>query len=476
MSRRASPARTLAALAAAVAWLVTAGTAAAQTLTLVAPAAPGGGWDQTARAMQRALRESEPHAAVQVENVPGAAGTVGLARFISGERGRPDALLVIGLVMVSGIATNGSAVSLADATPIARLTGEHEVIVVPADSPFRTLQDLVTALRRAPQSVSWGGGSAGGTDDLLARLLAEAVGVAPAAVNYVAFSGGGEALAAVLGGQVTAGVSGYGEFAQSIATGQLRALATSAPVREPGLDAPTLREAGVPLDLANWRGVVAPPGISAAEQAALTARVRALVASAAWRDTLQRTGWTDLYADGPAFRQFLLAEQARVIGVIERLQAGRAVAPRGLTPSAATAPVVALTLAAGLAALLFWQRRARGRVKTAPSTAPSTVPSTAPPAYPSTALSASPSTALPTSPGGSRRVAAIAAACLAQAVLMPLVGFVPTAAAVFTIGAYALGSTRVARNAAIGVAVASVLALLFGVGLHVPLPMGAWLP
>lgn len=469
MSRRASPSRTLAALAVAVAWLVTAGAASpqAQTLTLVAPAAPGGGWDQTARAMQRALRESEPHAAVQVENVPGAAGTVGLARFISGERGRPDALLVIGLVMVSGIATNGSAVSLADVTPIARLTGEHEVIVVPADSPFRTLQDLVTALQRAPQSVSWGGGSAGGTDDLLARLLAEAVGVAPAAVNYVAFSGGGEALAAVLGGQVTAGVSGYGEFAQSIAAGHLRALATSAPVREPGLDAPTLREAGVPLDLANWRGVVAPPGISAAEQAALTARVRALVGSAAWRDTLQRTGWTDLYADGPAFRQFLLAEQARVIGVIERLQAGRAVAPGGLTPSAATAPRVAVTLAAGLAALLFWQRRGRGRVKTAPATALSSAPGRSAP-------STSPSTALSTSSGGARRVAAIAAACLAQAVLMPLVGFVPTAAAVFTIGAYALGSRRVARNAALGVAVAGVLALLFAVGLQVPLPMGAW--
>jgi putative tricarboxylic transport membrane protein len=442
----------------AAAWLSAASTtsAAAQTLTIVAPAAPGGGWDQTARALQRALRESEPHAAVQVENVPGAAGTVGLARLISGERGRPDALLVIGLVMVSGIATNGSAVSLADVTPIARLTGEHEVIAVPADSPFRTLQDLVAALQRAPQSVSWGGGSAGGTDDLLARLLAEAVGVPPAAVNYVAFSGGGEALAALLGGQVTAGVSGYGEFAQSIATGQLRALATSAPVREPGLDAPTLREAGVPLDLANWRGVVAPPGLSAAEQAALTARVRALVSSASWRDTLRRTGWTDLYTDGPAFRQFLLAEQARVVGVVARLQSGRAVAAGGFTPSPRTAPAVAVTLAAGLAALLVWQRRTRSRVPPGPSRASST--------------------ALSPSPGGSRRVAAVAAACLAQAVLMPLVGFVPAAAAVFTTGAYALGSRRVLGNAAIGVALAAVLALLFGSGLQVPLPTGAWLP
>ncbi len=445
MAHRPSPARLLTATAATVAWLVTAGVepARAQTLTVVAPAAPGGGWDQTARAMQRALRDVDPHGAVQVENVPGAAGTVGLARFVSAERGRPDALLVIGLVMVSGIATNGSAVSLADVTPIARLTGEHEVIVVPANSPFRTLKDLVNALARAPQSVSWGGGSAGGTDDLLARLLAEAVGVAPAAVNYVAFSGGGEALAAVLGGQVTAGVSGYGEFAQSIAAGQLIALASSAPVREPGIDVPTLRELGVPLDLANWRGVVAPPGISAAEQAALTARVRAMVRSPAWQETLQRTGWTDLYADGPAFRQFLLAEQARIVGVIERLQAGRAATPGGFTPSPATAPAAAAGLALALGALLAWQRRGSG-------------------------------TSVAASRGGHGRIAAVTVACLAQSLLMPVIGFIPTAAAVFATGAYALGSTRVLYNVVIGLTVASVLAAVFGAGLDVPLPMGVW--
>ncbi len=445
MTHRPSTARVVTAAGLTLALLVTAGASptSAQTLTVVAPAAPGGGWDQTARAMQRALREVDPQAAVQVENVPGAAGTIGLARFVSAERGRPDALLVIGLVMVGGIATNHSAVSLTDVTPIARLTGEHEVIVVPAVSPYRTLQDLVGALRRTPQRVSWGGGSAGGTDDLLARLLAEAVGVAPSQVNYVAFSGGGEALAAVLGGQVTAGVGGHSEFAQSIAAGQLRALASSAPVREPGIDVPTLRELGVPLDLANWRGVVAPPGISAVEQAALTARVRAMVGSPAWQETLQRTGWTDLYADGPAFRQFLLAEQARIIGVVERLQADRAATPSGFTPSPRAAPAAAVVVALALGALLVWQRRGSG-------------------------------TGVAPSRGGHRRVAAVTAACLAQSLLMPVIGFIPTAAAVFATGAYALGSTRVRYNVAVGVAVASVLAALFGAGLDVPLPMGAW--
>ena len=181
------------------------------------------------------------------------------------------------------------------------------------------MRDLLDAFVAAPASVSWGGGSAGGTDDLLVRLIAEAVDVPPAAANYVAFSGGGEALAALLGGQVTAGVSGYGEFAQSIATGQLRVLATLGAGARAAVDAPTLRESGVALDLANWRAVVAPPGISAAEQDALTRRVRRMVASPSWRETLQRTGWTDAYLDGAAFRQFLLAEQARVHAVLGRL-------------------------------------------------------------------------------------------------------------------------------------------------------------
>jgi putative tricarboxylic transport membrane protein len=399
--------------------------AAAQDLTIVAPAAPGGGWDQTARALQRAFAASTPPVSVQVENVPGAAGTIGLARFASADRGRADALLVTGLVMVSGIVATRSVVSLADVTPIARLTGEFEVIVVPASSPHRTLQDLLAAFRAAPRSVSWGGGSAGGTDDLLARLMAEAIGIAPADVNYVAFSGGGEALAALLGGQITAGVSGLGEFAQSINSGQLRAL-----------------EAGVPLDLANWRAVVAPPGVSDAEAAALTARVRAAVTSPAWRDTLARTGWTDLYQDGPAFRQFLLAEQARVNAVLARLTQGGPAAATAWVPTASTAPALAVGLTVLLALLHMWQRRG---VATGGS-----------------------------APGGMARVGLITGATLAHAVLQPTTGFVPTATLLFAAGAAAMGNTRPVRAFAIGAAVAVVIAVVFAAGLGVPLPMGAW--
>ena len=212
-------------------------------ITIVAPAAPGGGWDQTARVMQEVIRDNGLAASVQVVNTPGAAGTIGLARFVNSERGNGNALLVMGLVMVSGIVTSHSPVTLADVTPIARLSGEYEVIVVPASSPFKTLADLVAAFKASPRAVSWGGGSAGGTDEILVRLVAGKVGVKPAGVNYIAYSGGGQALAAVLGAHVSAAVSGLGEFGAQIESGQLRALAISSPERVPALSRKPLPQA-----------------------------------------------------------------------------------------------------------------------------------------------------------------------------------------------------------------------------------------
>lgn len=326
---------------------------AGQALTITAPAAPGGGWDQTARAMQRVFADIEPGVNVQVDNVPGAAGTIGLARFIQSERGNPHALLITGLVMMSGVIINGSPVSMSDTTPIARLIAEYEVIAVPASSPHRTLGDLIDAFTRDPGSVSWGGGSAGGTDDLLVRLMAEQIGLPASRVNYIAFSGGGAALAAVLGGQLTAAVSGYAEFAGQIAAGQLRVLAISSSSRVNGIDAPTLRESGVALDLANWRAVVAPPGLSDAEGEALTARITRLATSGQWRTLLAQNGWGDQFLTGPELRQFLSAEQARIEEVFRRLSStdraepgAKSITPMTLPTAAATVLLVAIGLAA----------------------------------------------------------------------------------------------------------------------------------
>ena len=226
-------------------------------LDIIAPANPGGGWDQTARAMQAALQADKLASGVQVENIGGAGGTIGLAQFVSSKGKKGDAVLVGGLVMVGAILTNKSPVTLANVKPLARLTGEYELIVVPTDSPIQSMADLTAKLKEDPGSVSWGGGSAGGTDHILAGLIAKAAGVDPTKVNYIAHSGGGEALSAILGGHVTAGISGYEEFAPQIAAGKLRGLAISSDERLPGIDVPTLKEQGIDVSLVNWRGVFA---------------------------------------------------------------------------------------------------------------------------------------------------------------------------------------------------------------------------
>ena len=308
--------------------LLLAGPVAAQTpsvaspafdqLRIVAPAGPGGGWDQTARVMQQALQETGIAGAAPVENIPGAAGTIGLARFIGAERGSDDAVLVSGLIMLGGIVTYQSPVTLADATPLARLTGEYEVIVVPAESPYRSLQELLEAFTERPEAVSWGGGSAGGSDQILVGLIAEKLGVSPARVNYIAFSGGGESLSAIVGGQVTAGVNGLAELAAQIEAGTVRALAISSGERLPGLDVPTLREQGIDIEFENWRSVLAPPGITPGERARLGAAIGAMVRSAPWRAALEQYRWIDRYLGGEEFERYGESEETRVRGILRQ--------------------------------------------------------------------------------------------------------------------------------------------------------------
>ena len=309
--RRRSLMGLLVALLAGMAWA-----APPDSLRIMAPASPGGGWDGTSRAMQSVLQESGIVEQVEVFNVPGAGGTVGLAQLASSEQGNGDLLMMMGLVMVGSILTNDAPVTLAQTTPIARLTAEYEVIVVPADSEYQTLQDLIDAFRADPGAISWAGGSAGGTDHILVGLLAQAVGVDPQAINYIPFSGGGEALASILGAQVSAGVSGYSEWAGQIESGELRVLAISAPERQEGIDAPTLMEQGMDLELANWRGVVAPPGISEEARQVLIDTMDEMVASEAWQETLERFGWTSAYMAGDEFAAYLENEDIRVREVL----------------------------------------------------------------------------------------------------------------------------------------------------------------
>lgn len=287
--------------------------------TIIAPAAPGGGWDQTARSIQSVMQQEGISNNVQVVNVPGAGGTIGLAQFASQQKGKDDALIVGGYVMVGAILTNNSPVTLKDVTPIARLTGEYEAVVVPASSPYKTMGELIEALKEDPGAVSWAGGSAGGTDHIAVGLIAEAAGVDPTKINYIAYSGGGEALAAILGSQVTAGISGYGEFEAQVNSGDLRILAISSAEPIEGIDAPTLKEAGLDVVVENWRMLAAAPGISDEQKAAITADVEKLAKSAAWQEVLETKGWADTYLAGEEFDKQLDADIAATQKILQQI-------------------------------------------------------------------------------------------------------------------------------------------------------------
>jgi putative tricarboxylic transport membrane protein len=306
--RRAAFLKTLLALSAGSAL---AGRAAAGDRgRILIPANPGGGWDSTGRALGQALLEVAAFDQLMVENKGGAAGTLGLAHFVNTSQGDPNALLVMGAVMLGGIITGKPPVSLNLATPIARLTSEYNVFVLPASSPYKSLPEVLAQLKKDPRSVKWGGGSRGATEHIAAAMMARAVGVNPARLNYVAFRGGGEAAAAILGGFVTLGGSGYSEFANYIDAGKMRAVAVTASQRLPGIAAPTLRELGIPFEIDNWRGVYGAPAISPAQRALLTAKVLRATQSKSWAQALAHNRWTPALLSGPGFDKFVSEDLA----------------------------------------------------------------------------------------------------------------------------------------------------------------------
>jgi putative tricarboxylic transport membrane protein len=283
-------------------------------ISFMAPADPGGGWDETARALQQSMREAKLGNGAEVYNVPGAGGTLGLSQLVSKQNGKPDQLMVMGLVMLGAVEANQSSVSVDQTTPIAALTEEAEAIVVPAKSKYKTFGDLVADLKADPASIAWAGGSAGGTDQLLVGQLAKAVGADPGQTKYVAHAGGGEALAAILSGSVDAGVSGVSEFVDQVEAGKLRMLAVSGeePIDVGGTAVKPIKDQGVDVVMTNWRGIVAPPGLSEKQREDVVAFVNELQASPAWQASLERFGWKPLAKSGDEFSAFLKSEQQRV--------------------------------------------------------------------------------------------------------------------------------------------------------------------
>jgi len=291
---------------------------AAANLKMMIPANPGGGWDTTGRALGKAMQESGAASTVSYDNKGGAAGAIGLAQFVNSGKGDPNALMVMGAVMVGGIITGKPPVNLSQATPLARLTSEYNVFVLPASSPLKSMKDVIEQLKKDPGSVKWGGGSRGSTEHIAAAMIAREVGVDPAKINYVAFRGGGEATAAILGGNVTVGGSGYSEFAEYITTGKMRPLAVTSDRRLPGVAVPTLKEQGINVVIGNWRGVYGAPGISADQRKTLIDIVLKATKSKAWAESLEKNNWTPALMTGDEFGRFVDDEFASLRAVMAK--------------------------------------------------------------------------------------------------------------------------------------------------------------
>jgi putative tricarboxylic transport membrane protein len=292
---------------------------AADNYKIMIGANPGGGYDQVGRGIGKALQESGAAGSVTYENKGGAGGTIGLAQFVNSSKGDPHAMIVVGAIMVGAIVQNNPPINLSHATPIARLMAEYNVFVVPANSPLKSMKEVVDQMKKDPASVKWGGGSKGSIDHLSVAMIARDAGVDVNKVNYVPFKGGGEATAAVLGGHITVGTSGWGELQEFITSGKMRAIGITSPTRIKGVDVPTLKEQGVNVDIANWRGVYGAPGITPAQRKALSDAVTKATKAKAWTDTLEKNSWTPLLLTGPEFDHYVDEEHARLRALMSKL-------------------------------------------------------------------------------------------------------------------------------------------------------------
>ena len=283
---------------------------AAAAVKMMLPANPGGGWDTTGRALGKALQDAGVASSVTYDNKGGAAGAIGLAQFVNSSKGDSNAMMVMGAVMLGGIITGKPPVSLTQATPLARLTSEYNVFVLPANSPFKSMAEVVAQLKKDPGSVKWGGGSRGSTEHIAAAMIAREVGVDPSKINYVAFRGGGEAISAILGGNVTVGGSGYSEFAEYIAAGKMRPVGVTSATRLKGVNVPTLKEQGINVEIGNWRGVYGAVGITAEQRKALIDALAKTFKSKSWQDAMAKNNWTPAWMAGDEFTNFVDSEFA----------------------------------------------------------------------------------------------------------------------------------------------------------------------
>jgi len=287
-------------------------------LTLIAPAGPGGGWDGFVREQQQALRSAGLVGNAQVVNIPGAGGTIGLGRFTTmGDRS--DTLLATGSAMTGGILINDSPVGWDDVRPIAKIAEDYDVIIVPADSPHQTIDDLLDEWREDPKGHPWTGGSAGSMDHLVVAELALAAGIEGTDITFIPKSGGGEAIQALLNGTADYAATGYNEVSDQVESGRVRALGVTGPERIEGVDIPTIKEQGHDVELSNWRGMLATKDVPEEEFQQQLRLLEQMRETPEWQDALERNAWTDAWETGEDLDRFIAEDDEKTAALLEEL-------------------------------------------------------------------------------------------------------------------------------------------------------------
>ncbi len=422
-----------------------------KAITLLVGANPGGGWDQLARLIQQVMMtEGISPVPVEVINRGGAGGTIGLTELVTRHRRDPYMLMIGGSTLASASISHGSRFTMLDSVPLARIVSEYDVVAVPADSSFQSMEALTARLRSDPESIVWGGGSAASIDHILVGLIAQAAGVDPRRITYVAFAGGGEASAAVMGGQVTAGVSGLAEWKSLAEAGRMRLLAISSAQRLDGIDVPTLREAGLDVVVENWRSLMLPPGVRNSEKEWLLSAIETLRASEDWMEVLERFSWTDRFLAGPEFELFLREEMIDTAKILQDLGLGL-----GGKMHTSVGPYVFPTVALGgvfcFGSVMGWQafRRRRLQVAAGPEEGPNKVDSTT---------------------VSWKRFSVAAAASLAYILLMPVIGFIFVTPVFLVVQSRIIGSRKPVRDGCVGILLTLAAAAIFTYVLNVELP------
>ena len=293
-------------------------------ITIVAPSGAGGGWDLTARSIAKTMNDTKlVEKPITVENKPGGGGAVYMAEFATKEAKNDYALMVKSppILINSNKAEGNSPYGYKDTTPLAQLTRDYGAIVVGTDSPFKTLQDVLDAIKKDPTAVTLAGGSAPGSmDHLVGVLPAFEAGIDPKTVKYVSYDGGGEAVAALLGNAdvIATDASTIATYQKS---GDVRVLAVSSSERLDGelADVPTYKESGIDAEFTIWRGIFGPKEMSDDALKYWSEKIEKMVETEEWKAELEKNGWASEYRNSEDFTSYLEEQETVIVDLLTAL-------------------------------------------------------------------------------------------------------------------------------------------------------------